>query len=1116
MNVLKQQQYLKHRNRRFSNKVIGSAVLALSTLQLMATTVAQTISIHKEKATINEILEDIQRQTNYSFIYNPKDFKTFDKKNVHYHKAELPLVLNQLLDKQDIGFEIKSNLITLFPLKEPKKSNWTQQDTVTIRGRVTDEFNNPIEAVSVALKGTSKQTSTNKQGEYFMDLPALRGVLTFTYVGHKAQEIQLGARKRIDVTLVQDSSKLEEVVVVGFGTQKKLTTIGAQSSITPSDLKQPVGNLSNLIAGRVAGVIGVQRSGEPGYDASNIYIRGISTFTGSSPLILVDGVERSLNNLDPEDIANFTILKDASATAVYGVRGANGVILIETKKGVIGAPKVNIQYNQGLTQFTKVPQFADGVTYLKMANEAYANTNPGRMPLYSDEKIQNTANGIDPDLNPNVNWLNEMFNDFGQNRRANMNINGGSERTKYYVSFGYFDENGLYKTDELAQYNSKIKFTRFNFTSNLSMTIFKNTKVDFGAMGYVTNGNYPGVSASTIWDAAYIMPPTVIPVKYSNGYIAMPRGEVRNPYDLLTQSGYVNNITSQLWSNIKITQPMDFLLNGLSAYAMFSFDNNNTHQISRTKTVDTYFATHRDADDKLVFEQTRIGSSYLGYNRANGGNRQFYLEGGVNYNKDFGKHNVTGMMIYNQRDYVDAFAGDFISSIPFRLQGIAARGTWAYDDRYLAEVNLGYNGAENFKAGSRFGLFPSYGIGWIVSGEKFFDPIKQTVNFFKLRASYGKVGNSNIGGRRFGYLATVTGTNGYSFGQTTDNSYNGLDIGDYPIDVTWEEANKANFGLEMKFLNNAISLTADYFLEDRTGIFLQRGDLPNYTGIRNRPYGNLGAIFNRGIDGTLELSKALSNGLFLQFRGNFVWNRAIIKEDSNALWPYPWQQRIGRKLGQRFGKTALGLFQSEEEIANSPKQTGSIKPGDIKYKDFNGDGIINSYDEGPIGYGSMPEIVYGFGPSLSFKNWSVGAWFKGISNVDIATNGEGLQPFQKEGTRGNLFSNIEDRWTPEKNPSNPTYPRLTYPSTVNSNYENSTWWTKSGAFMRLQNVEISYTLKDKAWMKKIGLENFRIYGIGYNLATFSKFKLWDVELGDGKGAMYPLIKTYNIGIDCRF
>lgn len=1096
-------------------KVMTVLLLVFATSQIWATTIAQTISFKKEKATINQILKEIQQQTDYSFIYNPEDLKNFPLKDVNFQNTKIEKALQSIFSNTTIGYSIKSQLITLFKTKKKMITNLSIEEVI-VRGRVTNSNDVPLEGVSVRFKNSKLQTSTNKNGEYFLALEQMTGTLIFTSVGYRIQEVPIVNSAVINVSLVTDSSTLDEVVVVGYGTQKKITSIGAQSSITPSDLKQPVGSLSSVIAGRVAGVIGVQRSGEPGYDASNIYIRGISTFTNSSPLILVDGVERSFNNIDPEDIANFTILKDASATAVYGMRGANGVILIETKKGQAGSPKVNIQYNQGLTQFTKVPKFADGVTYLQMANEAYANSYPGRSPLYSEEKIQNTAKGIDPDLNPNVDWFNEMFNDFGQNRRANLNMNGGTERAKYYLSVGYFDEMGLYKTDELAQYNSKIKFTRFNFTSNLSLTLFKNTKVDFGAMGYVTNGNYPGASSGNIWDAAFVMPPTVIPVRYSNGYIAMPRGEVRNPYELLTQSGYVNNINSQLWSNIKVTQPLDFMMKGLSAYGMFSFDNNNAHQISRTKTVDTYFATHRDDQDKLVFEQTRIGSSYLGYGRTNGGSRQFYIESGVNYQNNFGQHAMTGMLLYNQRDYVDAFAGDFISSIPFRIQGIVSRFTYAYSDRYLAEFNLGYNGAENFKQGSRFGLFPSYGLGWVVSNEPFFQKGKKYIQLLKLRASYGIVGNSNIGGRRFGYLSTVMSTTGYDFGQSTNNGYAGLDIGDYPIDLSWEEAKKANFGLELKALSGDLSLTTDYFIENREGIFLQRGDLPNYTGILNRPYGNLGAVFNHGIDGTVEFSKAIGSDLRVQFRGNMVWNRATIKEDSNALWPYQWQQRIGRKLGQRFGKIALGLFQSAEEIANSPMQTGDIQPGDIKYKDLNGDGRIDSYDEAPIGFGSIPEIVYGFGPSVTYKNWSFGAWFKGISNVDISTNGEGMQPFQKEGTRGNLFSNIEDRWTPANNPSNPTYPRLTYPSTSNSNYENSNWWIENGAFIRLQNVEVSYTCKDKAWMKKLGLSNFRIYGIGYNLATFSDFKLWDVELGDGKGAMYPLMKTYNIGIDCRF
>ncbi|MBE8719357.1 SusC/RagA family TonB-linked outer membrane protein [Sphingobacterium pedocola] len=1096
-------------------KTVTCLIFFLVSSQIWATTRAQTFSFKKDQASIAEILQEIQKQTDYSFMYNSEDLKNFRRQNVNFRNTKIELVLQHVFDQAAIEYNIKDNLITLYKRKSTLKAI-ERQDTVVLRGKVVNPDNIPLEGVSIQLKDVKKQTSTNKDGDYFIETGRLNGVLVFSYVGYKELEIPITNSPIINITLSPDSSSLDEVVVVGYGTQKKITSIGAQSSIRPADLKQPVGSLSSVIAGRVAGVIGVQRSGEPGYDASNIYIRGISTFTSSSPLVLVDGVERSFNNIDPEDIANFTILKDASATAVYGMRGANGVILIETKRGNAGKAKVNVQYNQGITQFTKVPEFADGVTYLQMANEAYANSYPGRLPLYSEEKIQNTVNGIDPDLNPNIDWFGEMFNDFGQNRRANVNMNGGTERAKYYLSVGYYDENGLYKTDELAQYNSKIKFTRLNFTSNLNMILFKDTKVDFGAMGFVTNGNYPGTSAGDIWDAAFIMPPTIIPVRYSNGHIAMPRGEVRNPYEMLTQSGYVNNINSQLWSNIRVTQPLDFMLKGLSVYGMFSFDNYNAHQISRTKTVDTHFATHRDNNGELVFEQTRIGSSYLGYGRTNGGNRQLYMESGLNYQKIFGKHDVTGMLLYNQRDFVDAFAGDFISSIPSRLQGVVSRFTYAYDDRYLAEFNIGYNGAENFKEGSRFGFFPSYGLGWVVSNEPFFEQASRYVQLLKARASYGVVGNSNIGGRRFGYLATVMGATGYSFGQTTNNSFNGLDIGDYPIDVSWEEAKKANFGIELKTLGGGLSVIADYFLENREGIFLQRGDLPNYTGIRNRPYGNLGAIFNHGIDGTVEFSKAVGQDLFLQFRGNMVWNRATIKEDSNALWPYPWQQRIGRKFGQRFGKIALGLFQSEEEIANSPQQTGDIQPGDIKYRDLNGDGRIDSYDEAPIGYGSMPEIVYGFGPSVTYKNWSFGLWFKGISNVDISTNGEGMQPFQKEGARGNLFSDIVDRWTPETNPSNPTYPRLTYPSTSNSNYENSSWWINNGAFLRLQNVEVSYTFKDKGWMNKIGLQNFRIYGIGYNLATFSSFKLWDVELGDGKGAMYPLVKTYNIGIDCRF
>lgn len=1092
-------------------------LLLVAFLHVHAAGYSQKVSLSVRNKSLQDIFPELTRQTGVSIFYKEALMNKTSPVSIQVNGASLTEVLDQLMKDQPITYALDGGNIFIKPRTASRAPSLPAIDTprLTITGRVLDATGQVLPGATVLNRKTGKVVPTNDQGRYSIG-GNIGDSLQFSYIGYSQQTVTIRDQLIVNVTLEARSGSVKDVVVVGFGRQKRISLIGAQSSIKAEDLKIPAANLTNAIAGRVAGVIGVQRSGEPGYDGSQIYIRGISTFTNSSPLVLVDGVERTFNNIDPEDIASFTILKDASATAVYGVRGANGVILIETKKGKQGKPQVNLQLNQGITQFTKTPEFADGVTYLKMANEAYANTNPGASPLYSEEKIQKTADGSDPDLYPNVNWMKEMFNKHGYNRRVNMNASGGSERATYYLSAGYYNESGLYKTDELAQYNSAIKFTRYNFTSNLTLQVFKNTKIDFGASGWISDGNYPGKGTGDIWNAAYIMPPTIIPVKYSNGLIPQVRGEEANPYDMLTQSGYISNTNSQLWSNARITQDLSPLVKGLSIYGMFSFDNYNYHQISRTKTVDAWFATHRDTDGNLVFDQTRVGSSYLGYNRGNSGSRQFYSEAAMNYNRAFGKHEVTGMLLYNQSDRTDAFAGNFIDAIPYRYQGLAARATYGYDERYLLELNLGYNGSETFSKESRFGYFPSYGVGWVASNERFFEPLKNAVQFLKFRGSYGIVGNSSIGGRRFAYISTVAATDGYSFGKNASNNYPGLDVGDYAVDVTWERAKKANLGIELRTFKDALSVTADFFLENRDGIFRQRGDLPNYAGIQRSPYGNLGAVRNKGVDATITFNKQLSKDFYFEFRGNFVWNRAIVKEDANALWPYPWQQVIGRKLGQRFGLTALGLFQSEAEIANSPVQTGDIQPGDIKYSDMNGDGRINNYDEGPIGYGSIPEVVYGFGPSFTYKGFSVGAWIKGISNVDISLNGEGLQPFQKEGSRGNLFSNITDRWTPDGSNPNPWYPRLTYPSTSNSNYANSTWWIKNGAFLRLQNVEVSYTIHKKQWLNRHGINNLRFYAVGYNVATFSSFKLWDVELGDGKGAQYPLLKTYSFGIDCRF
>jgi TonB-linked SusC/RagA family outer membrane protein len=1073
---------------------------------------------------LKEAADRLYLQKKWKFVWNENSAKyniRIPSSVIEGNNDNIIQQLNNALHNYDLQInKVAEGQYAIVVFKSKTKNNaptTLAQEEIKIIGTVKDALGSPLQGVSISISGTNRATITNEKGAF--EIIANKGeIMEVSFVGYTTQTISIKDRIEFDIVMEPTEGGLNEVVVVGFGKQKKISQIGAQSTVKIDELKQPVANLSNVLAGRLAGLVGVQRSGEPGYDNANIWIRGISTFTNSNPLILVDGVERSFSNIDPEDIESFSILKDASATAVYGVRGANGVLLIQTKKGKSGKPKVNVQYNQGVTAFTQTPRFVDGPTYMELANEAYKNSNPNSTsPLYSDERIQKTIEGSDPDLYPNTNWMKEMFNKTGENRRANANVTGGSENAKYYLSVGYYDEKGLFKVDELAKYNSSIRYKRFNFTSNLNLNITNTTKLDFGASGYIASGNYPGTGTADIWNNIFLMTPVAMPPIYSNGYAPVARSSLTSPYVLLTQTGYATEYRNQLWSNIRLTQNLDFWLKGLSATGMYSFDAFNQHNIGRRKSVDGYTVLGRDSNGELQFEQTRVGTNYLNFNKSFDGNRQFYTEASINYVNSFGKHDITGMILYNQTDYTDASAGDFISSIPFRNQGIAGRVTYGFDTRYLMEANFGFNGAENFAPNKRYGFFPSFGLGWVISNEKIFEGIEKTINFLKIRGSYGIVGNNKISDTyRFGYIAQVGGGNGgYEFGRNNSVWYNGQDISEYAVDVSWEQAAKTNIGLELKTFNNDLSVTVDYFQENRTGIFLRRSNVPQYIGLRSNPYGNLGIIHNKGIDGTIEYATTMGKNWNISARTNFTWNRAVIIDDANAAWPYPWQQRIGKKYNQRFGLIALGLFENEKEIENSPYQTGIVKPGDIKFKDLNGDGKIDSYDEAPIGYGSVPEFVYGFGVNIGWKGFAIGAFFKGISNVDINLAGEGFQPFQLAGDRGNLLQEVTNRWTPDNPSQNVTYPRLTYPSNENMNYNNSSWWVKNGSFLRLQTLEASYNLPKAKWFNKGGLSGVRLYFIGYNVATFSKFKMWDVEMA-GEGLGYPIQKVFNVGVNLSF
>jgi TonB-linked SusC/RagA family outer membrane protein len=1001
---------------------------------------------------------------------------------------------------------------------------------VVIRGIVKDETGAPIPGAGVKVKGTLTTVATDVNGSFSITAPSENSVLIITYVGYETQEITVGTQKNITISLKPSSSALEEVAVVGFGTQRKVSLIGAQSTINAKELKQPVASITQSLAGRIAGVVGVQRSGEPGRSAADIWIRGIATFGGgtSSPLILVDGVARSISNIDPEDIESFTVLKDASGTAVYGVRGANGVVIVKTKTGKVGKPSIFFDYNEGVSTFTKKPEMLDGVNYMNLANEALVGR--GQAAKYTQDYIDKTASGIDPLVYPNVNWMDELFNKYSRNRRANLNASGGVDNAQYYVSLAYYNESGFLKTDDLAQYNSKLDYKRYNFTSNLNLKLTNTTKLDLGLQGYASNGNYPGESTESIFGSALDVSSVEYPKIYPNGLIPgrSSNGGFRNPYADLTRRGYRTEFATQLYSNLRVTQSLEDLIKGLNITAMVAFDSNNSNSIRRSKRESTYFIQNvtgtsspykPDGSLNLIQTYTSPGN-YLSFEPARGGNRNFYTEGALNYDRSFGKHRVGALALGYTQDYTNPFAGDFTSSIPERQVGVAARATYSYDDRYFAEVNFGYNGSELFAPSNRYGSFPAFGIGWIPSNEKFWEPMKNIISFLKFRYSDGKTGIGSINGRRFAYLTLVAdNATGYQLGKNFLNT-GGINVTDYGIDVRWAESRKQDLGVEIRTLKDNLYLIFDLFREQRTGIFLQRQSIPGYVGLTNQPYGNLGEVDNRGFDATLEYNFKVGK-VDIGLRGTYTYNRDRLINDDRPAQPYPWMNRIGDNILSRYGYVAQKLFDNQAEIDASatPGSKASIKPGDIKYADLNGDGLINDYDKTRIGRGDVPNNVYGFGFTASYKGFAISTLFQGVGNADIMLGGSGIFPFNGGGGLSNAYAIATDRWTPANPRQDAFYPRLAYGEADNTNNTlESSWWVKDVNFLRLKSAQISYNLPT-TFAKKLYLKNAAVYLIGSNLLTFSKWDLWDPELNTGgraNGARYPLSATLSLGLNVKF
>ena len=1106
----------------------------------------KTLSVSMSNSTLREVLKTIEKSSQFVFFYLDDAVNLERKVSIDSKNKNIEEILSELFEGTSCTYRISDRQI--FISGKAPASTEQQQNKRKISGRVTDIKGEPLIGVNVTVDGDANGSITNMDGLYEIFVTKKSVVLKFTYIGFKTSEIRTNASTNIyDVTLEEQVNELEETVIVGYGTQRKISNIGAQSSMKMEDIKTPSASLTTTLAGRLAGVVAVQRTGEPGKDAADIWIRGISTPNTSSPLVLVDGVERSFNDIDPEDIESLTTLKDASATAVYGVRGANGVILIKTKPGKVGKPTVSADYYESFTRFTKMVDLADGITYMNAANEAMRND--GIATKYTEDQIRNTIAGKDPYLYPNVDWLKEIFNDWGHNRRVNVNVRGGSEKVAYYASVSYFNETGMTVTDKnINTYDSKMKYSRYNFTTNLNIDVTPTTKVEIGAQGYLGEGNYPAISSADLYNAAMSISPVEYPkMFFVNGEAFVPgtstNNNFNNPYSQATRRGYDNLTKNQIYSNLRVTQDLDMLTKGLKLTAMYAFDVYNEIHVHQDRAESTYnfldTSVPYDMNGQPILQRIYEGSNVLSYKQETSGNKKTYLEASLNYDRTFNDdHRVSALFLFNQQSKLLYPKGTLEDAIPYRMMGIAGRATYSWKDRYFAEFNIGYNGAENFSPKHRFGTFPAFGVGWVVSNEKFWQPLSKAVSFLKIRYTDGKVGNSEVSDRRFMYLDQMkeNGDYGYKFGPN-GTKWAGYETVNMAVDLIWEESRKQDLGIDLKLFNDDLSIVFDLFKERRENILLKREhSMPSFLGYNtSAPYGNIGIIENKGFDGTIEYNKRINKDWVIALRGNVTFNKDKWIQGELPEQKYEWMNQYGRNINGAKGYVAEGLFTqaeiddmarweslSDANKAITPKpfasQFGTVKAGDIKYKDLNNDGQIDAYDQTYISRGDVPTTVYGFGFTVGWKDLSVGMMFQGVAGAERVLNGSSINPFNGGGGSGNLYSNIDDRWTEENPDQNAFYPRLSYGSETTSsinNFQKSTWWVRNMNFLRLKTLQLSYNLP-KPWVNKVHLKNAAVYVMGTNLFTLSRFKLWDPELNTDNGASYPNTTSYSVGINFTF
>lgn len=1119
----------------FTMKIILIGIMSIGQINVSYGHSQTKITIQEKEKSVKEVLHIIETKTNLNIFYNDKDIDISRKITIDLIDKTVTEVLEEVFKETPNSYKIDGNQIFItkkMVVASPSILSKEEIDNVIrVRGTVTDEKGEALIGVSIMEKGTLNGTVSDINGNFEITVSSEQSILTFSYIGYDTYEHKVERNLVINVVLTEDVVNLEEVVVIGYGKQKRESVTAAIATIESKELVQsPQANISNSLVGRLPGLLAVQRSGQPGEDQTTLRIRGTGTFAGSSdPLVIVDGIEGiNYNSIDPNEIESLSILKDASATAVFGVRGANGVVIITTKRGTIGKPQISFTSNFATTQFTDMRNTVSAYDYVRGYNEALKYDSfitGGYNQKFSDEQIEKYRTGEDPLFYPDVDWAKFTYKPLSSQMQHNLTFRGGVQGVKYFASVGYFDQQGQF-SDQLVhgikEYNAQPRFKRYNFRSNFDFDITKSLSavLNISSQTEIRQGNTSTINR--VIELATKASPIWSPGLWDDKLIYLEDGPaaVTTPVDQLLRSGYSRGYRNYLNALARLDYKLDVITEGLSVHGTFSYINMNS-QDAHFPNIKLAYTPKRLPDGSVVFIP-QGEESPIYFNESAAKYRREYAELGIDYTRSFGQHTVGGLMLYNQSKLHDPTL-QFV--IPQGYQGLVGRVTYNFDGRYMAEYNLGYNGTENFAPGKRFGFFPAYSLGWVVSQEPYF-PENDILSYLKIRGSYGEVGNDKVGGDRFLYLpSSYYYENQYHFGSV------GTDYNPYPVanegkignpHVTWERAKKMNIGAEINFWNNRVRVVADLFNEKRDNILASLGTVPTIVGA-TLPAFNLGKMKNSGFDGEIAFNHKYRD-LNYWLKANYTYARNVIEFRDEPTPVHPYQARTGQRFGQNFGMIFEGFYNTWDEVNDPNRPVSSwnankIQPGDVRYRDVNGDGILDADDMVPIGYSNFPEITFGLSFGGSFKGLDFSVLFQGADNVSVSYSRHARYGYREDATIPQYI--LERSWTQERYEQGLPieFPHLSVGDVSQKhNYTTSNLWIRDASYIRLKNIEIGYTVR-KGFLTYAGLNSARIFVNGNNLITWSHM-LPGVDPESNVAATnsepYPLVRVFNFGLNINF